>query len=785
MPQKFLSPGVETVEVDQTFVETGTPSAGALLIGRTPEGRAFFPVGSANFDQFRAALGDLDPLMQVTYAAKNHLKNSTTLTTVRVLGHADATSTTNGYSGINTIGIIDTSGTIGVTGSVLAVLHTTMSMATVSVSGVAGDANRFTVRFGTLFAATASFLTSSDDYIGKVLNTDPTKHSRYGHYVYQTFPYKKQASSASWYAVGIASASFTTFTRDYDHGVTMWVKSQVIGGMEFDLLRFHDMCDGRASNDRVKVTVGNIKPPLAPSVYPYGSFDVYVRSFYDSDARPVVLETYAQCNFDPNSPNYVLRRIGDRQESFDTATRKFQVTKGTYPNMSSKVWVELNTDGDFPPGALPWGFRGYPKQVFSGSGADLGGAMGASIVPNMPYTPDQYNPNGNVDPNIVWGVSFVSGGIADRMRAMPDGALLSVAGVTGSDADFSLRSLSGTYINGQLQYQYNSSYSSYAPIYSSASLQAFTMPFWGGFDGWDLRVSDPLYLNTSAGMTDIGVVSLKRALDAVKNPDVVDGNVLAIPAVHNVAVTDYAREVVNKRKDMLFIMDLTGSTPNQVVGNLNARQIDDNYSAGYYPDVVINDKTNSRRFRAAPSTVVVGALAYTDRVAQAFFAPAGMNRGGLSQFGVDDIVDRIDHDDRDMLYENRINPITKFPGEGVVIFGQKTLQLRPSALDRVNVRRLLILAKRAVVGEARELVFEPNNGATWTKFVNKVNPILDTYRKDQGINRFKVVMDQTTNTSDVVDRNEMRGKIFLEPVRAAEYITIDFVITPSGVEFGS
>lgn len=787
MPQKFLSPGVETVEVDQTFVETGTPTAGALLIGRTPEGRAFYPVQVGNFDQFRASLGDLDPLMQVTYAAKNHLKNSTSLTVVRVLGHADGTSTNNGYTGINTIGIVDTSGTIGTTGSILAVLHTTMSLADVAVAGVALDANRFTISFGSpaVFAATASFLTSSDDYVGKVLNTDPTKHGTYAHYVYQTFPYKKQAASASWSAVSIASASFTSFTRDYTHGMTTWIKSQPIGGVEFDLIRFHSLCDGRASNDAVKVTIGNIKPPLAPSVYPYGSFDVYVRDFYDTDARPVVLETYAQCNFDESSPNYILRRIGDRMESFDTNTRKFVVTQGSHPNMSSRIVVELNSAANFPPNALPWGFRGYPKLVFSGSQAGLDGATGMALVPNLPYTPDQYNPNGNVDPNIVWGVSFVSGGIADRMRAMPDGALTSTAIVTGSDSDFSLKSLSGTYINGQQQYQYNSAYSSYAPIYASASLQAFTMPFWGGFDGWDLRVADPLYLQNSAGATDIGVVSLKRALDAIRNPDVVDGNVLAAPGIHNVAVTDYAREVANKRKDMLYVMDLTGSTPSQVVANLNARQIDDNYTAGYYPDVVINDKANSRRFRAAPSTVVVGALAYTDRVAQAFFAPAGMNRGGLSQFGVDDIVDRIDHDDRDMLYENRINPITKFPAEGVVIFGQKTLQLRPSALDRVNVRRLLILAKRAVVREARELVFEPNNGATWTKFVNKVNPILDTYRRDQGINRFKVVMDQSTNPGDVVDRNEMRGKIFLEPVRAAEYITIDFVITPSGVEFGS
>jgi hypothetical protein len=235
---------------------------------------------------------------------------------------------------------------------------------------------------------------------------------------------------------------------------------------------------------------------------------------------------------------------------------------------------------------------------------------------------------------------------------------------------------------------------------------------------------------------------------------------------------------------MFYVMDLTGSTRQEVIANLNSREIDDNYTAGYYPDLILTDTTSNRQVRVPPSVGVMGALAYNDRIGQAFFAPAGLNRGGLTQFNITDTTDRLNHDDRDALYDARVNPITKFPVEGIVVFGQKTMQLRPSALDRVNVRRLLILAKRAVAGIARTLVFEPNNPATWTRFVNKVNPILEGYRRDQGINRFKVVMDSSTNTSDVIDRNEMKGKIFLEPTRAAEFITIDFIITPSGVEFG-
>jgi hypothetical protein len=786
MPQKLISPGVDTVEIDQSFVETGAPQPGAILIGRTPKGPALYPVTVPNFDQFAATFGGLDPEMQLTYAAKNYLKNSTSLTVMRVLGHADGTSTNNGYSLTSVIGILDTSGTIGTTGSVLAVLHTNQAFAAVQVSGVAGDANRFTISFGSTFAATASFLTSSDDYIGKVLNTDPTLYSTYGHYVYQLFPYKKQAASASWYPVMQSPYRNLTFQRDFTRGNTTWIKSQLLGGQEYDLFRFHTFGHGRATNDQVKVTIANIKPPVSPNSYPYGTFDVIVRDFSDTDERPVVLERFASLTLDPTSPNYILRRIGDQMEEFNTATRKFVLTQGSYPNRSRHIVAELNTAANFPPQALPWGFRGFPYEKMSGSHLGDGAGLGAGLVPPLPYTPNQVAANGNYSTNIVWGVSFVSGGIADRMRAFADGAL-TAAGTTGSDADFSLKHLSGTYVNGTLRYGYNTGFTSYAPIYASASLQMFTVPLAGGFDGWDLRTEDPLYLANTATDSTLGVVALKRSIDAVSNPDQVVANMLAIPGVHNIAVTDYARSMVNDRKDMFYVMDITGSTRADAIAQLQSREIDDNYSACYYPDVVIDDRTPgiNRMIRVAPSTVVVGALSYTDRVAQAFFAPAGMNRGGLGQFGVVDIVDRLDHDDRDELYENRINPITKFPREGIVIFGQKTLQLRPSALDRVNVRRLLILAKRAVANEARNLVFEPNNPATWTRFRNKVNPILEGYRRDQGVSRFKVVMDETTNPSDVIDRNEMKGKIFLEPVRAAEYITIDFIITPTGVEFGS
>lgn len=781
MPQTFLSPGVETTEIDQSFLEQGAPQPGAIMIGRTKKGPAFYPVTVRNFDQFTAMFGDIDPTMQLPYAAKNYLRNSTSLTVVRVLGHADGTSTTNGYTLPSAFGIVDTSGSNGATGSLLAVIHASASFSGVNVSGLPTDSNRFVVRIGSNFAVTASFLTSSDDYIGKSLNTDPTKYGIYGHYVYQLFPYSKPAASASWSAVNSISASLTSFLRDYDHGRTTMIKSQPLGGVEYDLFQIHTFGRGRASNDDIKVQIDNVKPSAAPSSQPFGTFDIVVRSFYDTESRPVELERFANLTLDPTSPNFLPKKVGDMLESFNTATRKFVVQRGSYPLKSRYIFVQMNDQVNYPPQALPWGFRGFSKPAFSGSALGNGGTFGISSVPQLPYVPNQIDANGNYNPNISWGVSFVSGGIADRMRALPDNAAASF--LTGTDADFSLANLTSSYVNGNLRYSYLAGWGRYSPIFSSASMQSFVVPFAGGFDGWDLRVQDPLYLNNSDGDSVIGVVSLKRAIDTVANPDQVSGDTIALPGQHNIAVTDYVRLLANTRKDLFYVMDVSGSTRQEAVANLNAREIDDNYAAAYYPDLMYSDSAG-RMVRVSPSVGVMGALSYNDRVAQAFFAPAGLNRGGLGQFGITDIVDRLNHDDRDALYEARINPITKFPVEGIVIFGQKTLQLRPSALDRVNVRRLLIMAKRTVAGFARGLLFEPNNAATWTRFVNKVNPVLEGYRRDQGINRFKVVMDSTTNTSDVIDRNEMRGKIFLEPVRAAEFITIDFIITPSGVAFG-
>ena len=178
---------------------------------------------------------------------------------------------------------------------------------------------------------------------------------------------------------------------------------------------------------------------------------------------------------------------------------------------------------------------------------------------------------------------------------------------------------------------------------------------------------------------------------------------------------------------------------------------------------------------------MVGTFAQNDRLGAEWFAPAGLNRGGIS--GAVQVVNRLTQSERDTLYEGKVNPIATFPGQGISAFGQKTLQDKASALDRINVRRLLINLKKFVASTSRFLVFEQNTAQTRSKFLNTVNPYLESVQQRQGLYAFRVVMDETNNTPDVIDRNILAGAIFLQPSKTAEFITIDFNILPTGATF--
>lgn len=337
----------------------------------------------------------------------------------------------------------------------------------------------------------------------------------------------------------------------------------------------------------------------------------------------------------------------------------------------------------------------------------------------------------------------------------------------------------------------------------------FWMPLAGGFDGVDITEADP-FNNTRAlngGTSDkYAYASVDRAIELIKDPEAVEFNLAVMPGITNASLTTKLVQTCESRADAMAIIDLpnvykpaheykctgsaserVGTTPVNAAKDLKARTLNSSYGATYYPWVKIADTENTRELWAPPSVVALGVMAYTEKRDEVWFAPAGFNRGGLNEgnagIPVLQVSEQLLSKQRDTLYEANINPIASFVTEGLVVFGQKTLQSTPSALDRINVRRLLIFVKKEVSRIASGLLFDQNVPATWNRFLGQVNPFLQSVKTRLGLSDFKVILDNTTTTPDLVDRNIMYAKIFLKPARSIEFIAVDFVITNTGASF--
>lgn len=299
-----------------------------------------------------------------------------------------------------------------------------------------------------------------------------------------------------------------------------------------------------------------------------------------------------------------------------------------------------------------------------------------------------------------------------------------------------------------------------------------------------------------SGKLNSNVVSYTTAIDIMTDPMTVNNNLLLIPGIRESFITDYAMAKVRDYGLAFYVMDIASyddlsnrlyddstTKPNvdKTATVLDGRGIDNNYAGVYFPNVFVDDSTNKRRLKVPASVAAAGALAFNDRIAYPWFAPAGFNRAALDF--VTNVEVRLNGTDKDRLYESRINPIATFPRLGFVIFGQKTLQVNKSALDRVNVRRLLLEVKRIIIGIAQKMVFDQNTPAVRNKFVSDAILQLGLIQAQAGIEQFQVVMNESNNTQEDVDANRVNGKIVVVPTRVFEYISVDFVITNAGVQF--
>ena len=336
----------------------------------------------------------------------------------------------------------------------------------------------------------------------------------------------------------------------------------------------------------------------------------------------------------------------------------------------------------------------------------------------------------------------------------------------------------------------------------------FTTVLHGGFDGLDITEAEPFRNTGINGKTErdsYAFNSIKVAIDSLRDPEVVEFDIVSMPGLTNNTLNRNLIDMAEDRGDALAIVDLKGgyipvtedkqsaaqrlgSVKSTIDNKRNNLQINSSFGAAYYPWVQIQDTINGSILWAPPSVAAIGAMSYGQRTQALWFAPAGFTRGGLSVndaagIPVVGVRERLIARDRDRLYEANINPIAQFPAEGIVIFGQKTLQATPSALDRINVRRLLIFLKKQISRFASTILFDQNVEVTWNRFISQVDPFLASVKAGLGLEEYKLVLDSTTTTPDLVDRNIVYAKIFLKPARSIEFIAVDFVITDSGAAF--
>ena len=797
MAERIVSPGVFTREKDLSFLPQGIGEIGAALIGSTVKGPAFVPTQVESFQEFQQIFGGLTEDSYLPYTAQSYLEDAGTATIVRVLGQ-------DGYTLENPVGLIISSseGT-----KVAAVLHPT--------TGIVSDTDVFKEssvadQFGSsdvsasLFTLTITGSEASEtDFTASLNPTD-------GNYFTKTFGFSPRGSQDAFVQSNFKtfqSASFATgeevvvtldvakdidYSKAYTEASTPYIKSQKVGGVATDLFKFHTLSHGTATNYEFKIGIQDVKAAGTVAGSEYGSFTVIVRrvdqdkingspfvGVVDSDIRPNLVETFQGVNLDPNSPNFIARVIGDKYITVDSNGKLS--SNGDYPNNSANIRVEVTQavkDEAIDPSLVPFGFAALENPYGT-----------AFTLPNPTYVSDQ-TINNSYNSKKFYGFDF-------------DFATTDNLNFLAPTPDSSTATAGTAFYLGDYNQNTGANYPSSASPYTGSinlndnntalASRKFLVPFQSGFDGYKpnrivYTAGDIIAGNTQgydlSSNTATGTLAFRKAINAVSNPDEFDINMLVIPGViHRLhsAVTTFAKDMCEDRQDTFFVMDASAWGDSISTATNAVQSFDSNYVASYYPWVKILNTDKNKPVWVPPSAVLPGVIAYNDQVAAEWFAPAGLNRGGLTS--VIEAKTRLTRAERDTLYEGRLNPIATFPGQGVTVFGQKTLQAKPSALDRINVRRLLIAVKKFIASSTRYLVFENNTAATRNRFLSIVNPYLESIQQRQGLYAFRVIMDETNNTPDVIDRNIMVGEIFLQPAKTAEFIVLDFNVLPTGAAF--
>lgn len=769
MSERIVSPGVFTRENDLSFLAQGIGEIGGAFIGPTPKGPAFIPTVVESQQEYVTRFGDADTTHYTGIAVKNYLREAGVATVVRVLG-------LDGYSGS-----VNTSALLYVTSSgeekLLAIVHPSTIGQSITTFTATGTTSSFALTLtssnanGNVSATGLTTASADSKYFVNLLGTTP--ETKAGGYFYSVFPEALNLPGILGVSASLSTTAIDFSTRGYTNASTPWIQSQPLVSGSVDLFRLHTLSDGVAANKEIKVSILAVKPTFDAEVTPYGTFSLLVRKYDDTDTRTQILEQYENLTLDPNSPRYIARVIGNSTPTEDVVTGEVYY-QGDFPNKSEYIRVEMFAE-DLPAEALPMGFGPvkFPAVIPSAQ------VVSASYVTSRWSTPN-YSAT-SLDTKAYYGWSF-GAATEGYLAPIPTGAPPVTASFNLLDAALDQQVPSG---------------SSGVPITLNnpehLTYRRFSVPFQGGFDGMNPAVKKALgsdiAANNSQGFnlstkTSSGTRAYTKALNAISNPDNFDFNLLVTPGVIrelHPLVTQEALDLCETRGDAFYIMDTTRLDAAISTATAESVDVNSSYAATYYPWVRILDTNSNKLAWVPPSVVMPEVYAFNDNAAAEWFAPAGLNRGGIP--GAVGVKTRVPQTSRDTLYEAKVNPIVQFPGQGIVAWGQKTLQTQASALDRVNVRRLLIAVKKFIASSARYLVFEQNVEATRNRFLNIVNPYLASVQERSGLFAFRVVMDDTNNTPDLIDRNILYGQIYLQPTRTAEFIILDFNVLPTGAAF--
>ena len=700
MANTLISPGVLSIENDQSFITQQPVTVGAAIIGPTVKGPVEVPTICTSYTDYQNKFGTtfVSGSQQYSYftsiAAYNYFLNGgETLLVARVVSgsftSANSTPITNGELATTasaTLGITPFSASFAAEGS-----------SSFSVNGIAFN---FT---GGAFADTATqinidasgFTTPTTFASGSVVifnaSSSATAYTSSLQYI------TASNSTATLNLFTTASQIGTVFSADVLNAYTVVsesVTTNFSGATNEEALVLKTISEGTIMNSSSSLDASgslasgsedNIRFQIANSDTAAGTFSLIIRQGNDNTNEQIVLETWTNLSMDPTAPNYVARVIGDQVKVYSSLDGPQINVTGDYPNASRYVYVSSVAT----PTPLYFDNNGIAKSQFTGS------------IPT--------NKNG------------------------------SFTGATGD-----LFGAGATFFNNNI---------------TTAATNTQGLP--------------------SSSYDDM--------ISLLANQDDYRFNVLITPGLFanqaNLGASQVTTIINNtmNRGDNIYITDLVpfGSNVSDATSAANSKNT--SYAASYWPWVQVVDPNTAQLVWVPASTLVAGVYAYNDNVSEPWFAPAGINRGGLST--VVRAERKLTQAQRDTLYINKVNPIATFPGTGVVVYGQKTLQTRASALDRVNVRRLLISLKSYIGQVANNLVFEQNTIATRNAFLAQVNPFMESVQQRQGLYAFKVIMDSSNNTPDVIDRNQLVGQIYLQPTKTAEFIYLNFNILPTGVTF--